>query len=189
MLFITFTLLFVDMFDTVGSLIGVASKANMLDANGNLPRAKQVLLADAIGTSVGAVLGTSTVTTYIESASVVAEGGRTGLTALTVAILFFIALFFAPLFLMVPQVATAPDLVIVGAFIISPLSKIALNDFTETVPVFLTMIMMPLTYSIAEGIAFGLLSYVLLKALTFRLQEVTLTMWVLALLFLLKFIS
>ena len=188
MLLILFTFLFVDMFDTVGTLVGVASKADMLDENGRLPRARQALFADALGTTAGAMLGTSTVTTYVESASGVAEGGRTGLTSLTVAVLFFLAMFLAPIFLMVPAAATAPALVLVGSFMLSPILRVSFDDYTESIPVFLTIIMMPLAYSIAEGIAFGMLSYVILKALTGRYREITLMMWILAVLFALKFI-
>jgi len=188
MLVIVFTFLFVDMFDTVGTLVGVASKADMLDSNGRLPRAKEALFADAFGTTAGAILGTSTVTTYVESASGVAEGGRTGLTSLTVAVLFFAALFLAPVFLMVPSAATAPALLLVGSFMMSPILRISFDDYTESIPVFLTIIMMPLTYSIAEGIAFGMLSYVVLKAFTGRFREISPMMWVLAILFALKFI-
>jgi AGZA family xanthine/uracil permease-like MFS transporter len=187
MLVVLITFLFVDLFDTVGTLVGVASKANMIDKDGKLPRVKQALFADAVGTTVGAMLGTSTVTTYVESASGVAEGGRTGLTALSTAGMFALALFFAPIFLMVPGAATAPALILVGSFMLSPILKINFDDYTESIPVFLTVIMMPLAYSIAEGIVFGMLSYVLLKLLTGRHKEVSLVMYVLALLFLAKF--
>lgn len=187
MLLILFTFLFVDMFDTVGTLIGVSDKANMLDKNGKIPRVKQALFADAIGTTFGAILGTSTVTTYVESAAGVAEGGRTGLTSLTTAILFLLALLLSPIFLMIPGAATAPALILVGAMMLSPITKIKMDDFTETIPVFLTMIMMPLAFSIAEGIVFGMLSYVLLKLFTGRGKEVTPVMYVLAVLFILKF--
>ncbi len=188
MAIVLFTLLFVDMFDTVGALVGVASKANMLDKNGQVPRVKQALLADAIGTTAGAMLGTSTVTTYIESASGVAEGGKTGLTSLTTAGMFFLALFLSPLFLMVPQAATAPALILVGSFMMSPILKVSFDDFTESIPVFLTVIMMPLTYSIADGIVFGMLSYVLLKLFTGRYKELNPVMYILAVLFLFKFL-
>ena len=187
MLIVLFTFLFVDMFDTVGTLIGVSSKANMLDKKGKLPRVKQALFADAIGTTVGAILGTSTVTTYVESASGVAEGGKTGLTALSTAGMFLIALFFAPLFLMVPGAATAPALILVGSFMMSPILKINFDDYSESIPAFLTIIMMPLTYSIAEGIVFGMLAYVLLKALGGKIKKVSVVMWVLTVLFILKF--
>ena len=188
MLIVLFTFLFVDMFDTLGTLVGVATKANMLDEKGKLPRARQALFADAIGTTLGAMLGTSTVTTYVESASGVAEGGRTGLTSFTTAMLFIAALFFSPMFLMVPAAATAPALILVGSFMLSPILKIDFNDVTEAIPAFFTIIMMPLTYSIAEGIVFGMLSYVLLKAFTGKVKQVSLVMWVLSLFFLLKFL-
>jgi AGZA family xanthine/uracil permease-like MFS transporter len=187
MVVVLFTFLFVDMFDTVGTLVGVSSKADMLDENGNVPRAKQALFADAIGTTFGAMLGTSTVTTYVESAAGVSEGGRTGLTALTVAGMFLIALFLAPVFTLIPGAATAPALILVGLFMLSPVAKINFNDYTEAIPAFLTIIMMPLTYSIAEGIVFGMLSYVLLKVLTGRFKDVSIVMYVLAVLFVLKF--
>jgi AGZA family xanthine/uracil permease-like MFS transporter len=189
MLIVVFTFLFVDMFDTVGTLVGVSDKAGMLSKDGKIPNAKQALFADAIGTTVGAMLGTSTVTTYVESASGVAEGGRTGLTSLAVAGLFLLALFLAPLFLMIPAAATAPVLFLVGLFMMSPILKINLNDFTEAIPAFFTIIMMPLSYSIAEGIVFGMLSYVLLKLLTGKYREVTPVMYVLAVLFVLSFVT
>jgi AGZA family xanthine/uracil permease-like MFS transporter len=169
--------------------VGVSDKAGMLSPEGKVPRAKQALFADAIGTTAGAMFGTSTVTTYVESASGVAEGGRTGLTALAVAGLFFLALFFAPVFLMIPAAATAPVLFLVGLFMMSPILKINLNDFTEAIPAFFTIIMMPLSYSIAEGIVFGMLSYVLLKLLTGKHREVTPVMYVLAVLFLISFFA
>jgi AGZA family xanthine/uracil permease-like MFS transporter len=188
MLIVLFTFLFVDMFDTVGTLVGVSSKADMLTEDGKIPRAKQALFADAIGTTVGSILGTSTVTTYVESASGVAEGGRTGLTSLTVAGLFLVALFFAPLFIMIPGAATAPALIIVGLFMLTPILKVDMEDFTESIPAFFTMIMMPLAYSIAEGIVFGMLAYVVLKLLTGKHKDVSIVMYVLALLFIVKFI-
>ncbi len=188
MLVVVFTFLFVDMFDTVGTLIGVSSKANMLDKKGNVPRVKQALMADAIGTTVGAMLGTSTVTTYVESAAGVSEGGRTGLTSLTVAVLFFFALFLSPIFLMIPGAATAPALILVGAMMMTPIKNIDFDDYTESIPVFLTIIMMPLTYSISEGILFGVLSYVILKLLTGKFKDISVVTAVLAVLFLLKFL-
>lgn len=188
MVVVLFTFLFVDMFDTVGTLVGVSSKAGMLDEKGNVPRAKQALFADAVGTTVGAILGTSTVTTYVESASGVSEGGRTGLTSLTVAGMFLLALFFAPLFIMIPGAATAPALIMVGLFMLSPIQKIDLNDFTEAIPAFLTIIIMPLTYSIAEGIVFGMLSYVFLKMLTGKFRDLSITMYIIALLFIAKIV-
>ncbi|MCR3955789.1 MAG: NCS2 family permease [Gudongella sp.] len=187
MLVVVFTFLFVDIFDTVGTLAGVSSKAGMLDENGRLPRVGKALMADAVGTIVGACLGTSTVTTYVESAAGVAEGGRTGLTSLATAGMFAIALFFAPLFTMIPAAATAPALVIVGLFMMTPITKINFIDFTEAIPAFLTIVMMPFAYSIADGIVFGMVSYVVLKLLTGRTKEVSKVMWVLALLFVLKF--
>lgn len=188
MLVAVFTFLFVDIFDTVGTLAGVASKADMLDENGRLPRVGKALMADAVGTVAGACLGTSTVTTFVESASGVAEGGRTGLTALSTATMFGLALFFAPLFTLIPSAATAPALVIVGLFMMSPITKIDFNDFTEAVPAFLTIVMMPYAYSIAEGIVFGMISYVVLKAITGKFKDISLTMWIVSALFILKII-
>jgi len=188
MLIVLFTFLFVDMFDTVGTLVGVSSKANMLDKEGKVPRVKQALFADSIGTFFGSIFGTSTVTTYVESASGVAEGGRTGLTSLSTAVLFLIALFFAPVFTMVPAAATAPALILVGFFMMSPILKIDFENYTESIPAFITIIVMPLTYSIAEGIVFGMLSFVLLKLLTGKVKDISLVMIILAILFVLKFL-
>ena len=187
MLIVLFTFLFIDMFDTVGTLVGVCTKSNMLDKNGNIPKVKKAFFADAIGTTVGAFLGTSTVTTYVESASGVAEGGRTGLTGVTVAVLFLASLLFAPMFIMIPSAATAPALIVVGLFMMSPITKINLDDFTESIPAFLTVIMMPLTYSIAEGIAVGMVAYVLLKLLTGRVKDISILMVILAIFFIIKF--
>ncbi|MCF6332376.1 MAG: NCS2 family permease [Draconibacterium sp.] len=187
MLLVVFTFLFVDMFDTVGTLIGVSSKANMLDSKGRVPRVKQALMADAVGTTVGAILGTSTVTSYVESAAGVSEGGRTGLTSLTTAGLFLLALFLSPVFLMIPSAATAPALILVGAMMMTPVKNINFDDFTESIPAFLTIIMMPLTYSIAEGILFGILSYVILKLLTGKFKDISVVTVVLAVFFMLKF--
>jgi len=187
MLIVLFTFLFVDMFDTVGTLVGVSSKAGMLDEEGRVPRVKQVLFADSLGTTLGAMLGTSTVTTYVESAAGVAEGGKTGLTSLTTAVLFLVALFFAPLFTMVPPAATASALVLVGFFMMSPILNINFDDFSESIPAFITIIMMPLTYSIAEGIVFGMISYVLLKLFTGKIKDISVVMIILAILFVLKF--
>ena len=187
MLVVVFTFLFVDMFDTVGTLIGVSSKANMLDKEGRVPRVKQALMADAVGTTVGAMLGTSTVTTYVESAAGVSEGGRTGLTSLTVAGLMLLALFLSPVFLMIPGAATAPALILVGAMMMTPVKNINFDDFTESIPAFLTIVMMPLTYSISEGILFGVLSFVLLKVLTGKFKDISIVTIVLAVLFVLKF--
>lgn len=188
MLIVVFTFLFVNLFDTVGTLIGVASKAGLIDSNGNFPKVKKALFADALGTTFGAVLGTSTVTSYIESASGVASGGRTGLTAVSTAFMFFIALFLAPIFLMVPAAATAPALIIVGLFMISAVVKIDFSDMTESLPAFLTIVMMPFAYSIAQGIVFGFLSYVFLKVFTGQTKKVSKTVFVITFLFLLKMV-
>ncbi|MBC8589826.1 NCS2 family permease [Wansuia hejianensis] len=188
MLVVVFTFLFVDIFDTVGTLAGVASKADMLDEDGKLPRVGKALMADAVGTLAGACLGTSTVTTFVESASGVAEGGRTGLTALSTAGMFALSLFFAPLFTLIPSAATAPALVIVGLFMMSPIKDIDFDDFTEGIPAFLAIVMMPFAYSIAEGIVFGMVSYVVLKAITGKFKDISLTMWILAALFVAKVI-
>jgi AGZA family xanthine/uracil permease-like MFS transporter len=187
-LIILFTLLFVDMFDTVGTLIGVSSKAGFLDKQGRLPRAKQALFADAIGTTAGSILGTSTVTTYVESASGIAEGGRTGLTAFTVAVLFGLSLFLSPLFAIIPEAATAPALILVGFMMMTPVQKINFDDYTEAIPAFLAIIIMPLTYSIAEGIVFGVLSYFFLKLFTGRRKEVPWLVYILVVIFVLRFI-
>jgi len=189
MVIVLFTFLFVDMFDTVGTLVGVSTKAKMLDKDGKVPRAKEALFADAVGTTVGACLGTSTVTTYVESASGVAEGGRTGLTSLSTAVMFIIALFLSPLFIMIPGAATAPALILVGLFMISPIKEIDFDDFTEAIPAFLTIIMMPLAFSIADGILFGMLSYIILKTLTGKRNEVSLLTYIIGLLFLIKFLQ
>jgi AGZA family xanthine/uracil permease-like MFS transporter len=186
MLIVLFTFLFVDMFDTVGTLIGVSTKANMLE-DGKIPRAKQALFADAIGTTVGAIFGTSTVTTYIESASGIEEGGRTGLTSLTTAIFFVLALFLSPLFLLVPGAATAPALILVGVFMMSPVKDIDFSDITEALPAFLTIIMMPLAYSIAEGIVFGIISFVVLKALSGKFKDIPLATYFVAAVMLISF--
>lgn len=183
---IMFTFLFVDLFDTVGTLVGVASKANLLNDKGELPAAGPALFADAVGTTVGALLGTSTVTTYVESASGVTEGGRTGLTSLSVAFFFFLSLFFFPIFAIIPSQATAPALVMVGLFMMSPIKDIPLDDFSESVPAFLTIVMMPFAYSIAEGIAFGMMSYVIIKVLSGKAKDVSPLMYILALVFLMR---
>lgn len=187
MAIVLFTFLFVDMFDTVGTLVGVSTKAKMLDEKGRVPRAKQALFADAVGTTVGACLGTSTVTTYVESAAGVAEGGRTGLTALSAAGMFTIALFLSPLFIMIPGAATAPALILVGLFMMSPIKEIDFDDFTEAIPAFLTIVMMPLAFSIADGILFGMLSYIILKVLTGKAKQVSLVTYIVGILFLIKF--
>ena len=187
MLVVIATFLFVDIFDTAGTLIGVATKGDLLDDEGKMPKAKQALLADAIGTTFGALLGTSTVTSYIESAAGMTEGGKTGLTSLTVGVLFLLSVFLSPLFLMVPAAATAAALVVVGLFMASTISDINFSDYTEAIPAFMTVIMMPLTYSISEGIMFGIVTYVGLKLLTGRHKEVSKVAYVLAALFVLWF--
>lgn len=183
---IMFTFLFVDMFDTVGTLIGCATKADMIQKDGSIPNVKEALFADAVGTTVGAILGTSTVTTYVESSAGVVEGGRTGLTALVVAILFVLSLFLAPLFGSIPSAATAPALILVGVFMITPVKDIEWDDMTEAIPAFLTMIFMVVAYSIADGIMFGIISYVLLKLFSKKLKDITPMTWVVFALFLLK---
>jgi len=183
---IVFTFLFVDMFDTVGTLIGCATKADMIQEDGSIPSCKEALFADAVGTTVGAVLGTSTVTTFVESSSGVVEGGRTGLTALTVAILFALSLFFAPLFASIPSAATSPALIIVGVMMMTPVKDIEWDDMTEAIPSFLTIIFMVVAYSIADGIMFGILSFVLLKLFTKKSKDVSVMTWVVFALFVLK---
>lgn len=185
---IVFTFLFVDMFDTVGTLIGCATKADMIGKDGSIPNCKEALFADAVGTTVGAILGTSTVTTFVESSSGVVEGGRTGLTALTVAVLFALSLFFAPLFESIPSAATSPALIIVGVMMMTPVKDIDWNDITEAIPAFLTIIFMVVAYSIADGIMFGILSFVLLKLFTKKGKEVTIMTWVVFALFVLKIV-
>jgi len=186
---VLFTFLFVDIFDTIGTIIGVSEKAGFLDKNGRLPRLNRVLLSDAVGTVIGSTLGTSTVTTYVESAAGVAVGGRTGLTALTVSALFAISLFFSPIFVTIPAFATAPPLVLVGFFMMQNVVKIDFKDVTEGIPAFLTIIMMPLTYSIAEGIIFGTISHVVLKFVTGRRKEVNTVMLVLAAIFVARLVG
>lgn len=185
---IMFTFLFVDMFDTVGTLIGCATKADMVQKDGSIPNCKEALFADAVGTTVGAVLGTSTVTTFVESSSGVVEGGRTGLTALVVAILFALSLFLEPLFGSIPSAATAPALIIVGVMMMSPVKEIEWNEMTEAIPAFLTIIFMIVAYSIADGIMFGIVSYVLLKLLTKKTGEISKMTWVVFALFVLKIV-
>ena len=187
---VMFAFLFVDLFDTLGTLIGVASKADMLDEEGKLPRIKGALLADAIATSAGAVLGTSTTTTYVESASGVTEGGRTGLTAATTAVLFLLASIFSPLFLTIPSFATAPALIVVGFYMMDAVAKINFDDMTDAIPAFLTILVMPLAYSISEGIAIGVVSWTLINLLSGKAKEKKITplMYVLTVLFILKYI-
>ena len=187
---IMFSFLFVDLFDTLGTLIGVCTKADMLDENGRLPAIKPALTADAIGTTAGAVLGTSTNTTFVESSAGVAVGGRTGLTALTTAVLFLISMFFAPIFTAIPSFATAPALIVVGFLMFGNISTIKLNDenFVSAIPAYLCIVAMPLFYSIAEGISIGVISYVVLHLATKRHKEISPVMYVLAVLFILKYI-
>ena len=187
---VIFAFLFVDMFDTIGTLIGVSSKADMLDENGKLPRIKGALLADAIATTAGAVLGTSTTTTFVESASGVSEGGRTGLTAVTTAILFGLALFLSPIFLAIPSFATAPALVVVGFYMLTNVVNIDFNDISEALPCYICIGAMPFFYSISEGISMGVISYVVLNLLTGKAKEkkISILMYVLAVLFILKYI-
>lgn len=185
---IVFTFLFVDMFDTIGTLVGVSAKAGFLDAEGKLPRAREALTTDAIGTVLGACLGTSTITSYVESASGVAAGGRTGLTAVTTGVLFLLALFFAPLVTKIPAQATAPALVIVGFYMMQPVLHIDFTDLTEAIPAFFTILFMPLMYSIAHGLYFGILAYTFIKLLTGKGKQVSVTMYVLSILFILNFI-
>ena len=188
MVIVVFTLLFVNLFDTVGTLIGVVSKAGLADEDGNFPQMKKALFSDALGTTVGSILGTSTVTAYVESASGVASGGRTGLTSVSTALFFILALFFAPLFLMVPAAATSPALIIVGLFMISSVAKINFSDMSEGLPAFLTIVFMPFTYSIAEGIVFGMLSFAFIKVFCGKSKDVSVTVYVIAALFLLKLV-
>lgn len=188
MLVIVFTFLFIDMFDTMGTLVGVCTKAGLMRPDGTIHGLKKAFMADAIATCAGACFGTSTTTTYVESASGVAQGGRTGLTSFTTAMCFLLALFFAPLFLSIPAAATSPVLVIVGLFMLTPVKDIDLNDYVEAIPAFLTIILMPLTYSISDGILCGMIVYVALNAICGHLKKINLTMWILAVLFVLKYI-
>lgn len=188
MLVVVFTFLFIDMFDTLGTLVGVCTKANMIDENGNIKRVKEAFMADSIATTAGAMLGTSTTTTYVESAAGVTQGGRSGLTALAVAGCFVVALFFSPLFLSIPAAATAPALIIVGLLMLEPIVKIPFDDFAESIPAFICIIMMPLTYSISNGILLGMISYVLMNVICGNFKRITPTMYILAVLFILKYI-
>jgi AGZA family xanthine/uracil permease-like MFS transporter len=183
-----FTFLFVDIFDTVGTLVGVTTQAGLIDKNGKIPKVKEALLADAVGTVAGAALGTSTVTSYVESAAGVAAGGRTGLTSLTTAILFLLAMFFSPFFLLIPSAATAPALIMVGYFMLKPVTGINFADPTEGIPAFLAIIMMPFAYSIADGIVYGILAYVILKVAANKLKDISIVTWILFIVFLLRFV-
>lgn len=180
---VVMTFLFIDLFDTIGTVVGVSMKSGMVDQKGNIPGLRQTLMADAVATVAGACFGTSTTTTYVESASGVAAGGRTGLTAFTVMVCFAIAIFFAPLFLAVPAVATAPALVLVGLFMMGAFVDVNFDHFSDSIPAFVTLIAMPLTYSIANGIMLGVITYVVLNAFTGKAKEIGPVMWVLAVLF------
>jgi AGZA family xanthine/uracil permease-like MFS transporter len=182
-----FTFLFVDIFDTVGTLVGVASKAGLIKKNGEIPNVKQALIADAVGTVAGAMLGTSTVTSYVESTAGVATGGRTGLASVATGILFLLALFFSPVFLLIPSAATAPALILVGFLMMQAVVTVDFVDPTEGIPAFLTIVMMPFAYSISEGIVYGLLSYVILKACTGKFKDVSIVTWILFIIFILRF--
>ncbi len=185
---IIFTLLFMNIFDTAGTLVGLAAKTGIMGKDGSIPRVKEAMMSDAIGTTIGAVLGSSTITTYVESASGIAEGGRSGLTSFVTGILFIIALFFAPVFLLIPGAATTGALVLVGVFMMDSIKKIDMDDISEALPAFITMIMMVLTYSIADGMIMGLLCYVLIKVMSGKHKEVSLAMYILAALFILNYI-
>lgn len=187
MVSIVFTFLFIDMFDTVGTLVGVCTKANMVDEKGNIARLKHAFMADSIATTAGAMLGTSTTTTYVESAAGVAQGGRSGLTALIIAVCFAVALFFSPLFLSIPSAATAPALVLVGLMMMESVTKIDFTDFSEALPAFICIITMPLTYSISNGILIGMITYVLMNMICGNFKKITPVMYILAVLFILKF--
>ena len=188
MVIIVLTFLFIDMFDTMGTVIGVSHKTGDVDEKGNIPNVEKIFLADAIGTVAGACFGTSTTTTYVESSAGVAEGGRTGLTAFTVALCFVLALFFSPLFLAIPSAATAPALILVGVMMMAPVKNLDWTDFTESIPAFITMLMMPVAYSISDGILLGVIAYVLVNACSGKFKKISPAMWVLAVLFILKYI-
>lgn len=188
MLAIVFTFLFIDMFDTIGTVVGVSVKSGMVDEKGNVDGINKVLMADAVATVAGAAFGTSTTTTYIESASGVSEGGRTGLTSFTIALCFAIALLFSPLFLAIPGAATGPVLFIVGVMMTAPVKEIDWEDYSEAIPAFVTMLLMPLAYSISDGIMLGLISYVFLNTLTGKVKKVSVMMWILAILFILRYV-
>ena len=188
MLIVVFTFLFVDIFDTLGTLVGVSTKAKILDKDGNVPRIKQAFMADAIGTTAGAILGTSTVTTYVESAAGVTAGGKTGMTAFITAMCFVVALFFSPVFLAIPGAATAPALILVGLYMLEPIKQLDFSDFSESIPAFICIIAMPLAYSIAEGITLGVLSYVFINLISGNFKKISIGMYVLAVLFILKYI-
>ncbi len=188
MLVVVFTFLFIDMFDTIGTVVGVSVKSGMVDKDGHVDGISKILMADAVATTAGACFGTSTTTTYIESAAGVAEGGRTGLTSFVIALCFAIALLFSPVFLAIPSAATGAVLVIVGVMMMSPIRNIDWNDYSEAIPAFVTAVMMPLSYSIAHGIMLGMITYVVIKALTGKFKSISVMMWVLAVLFVLRYI-
>lgn len=185
---VIFAFLFVDLFDTLGTLIGVASKSNMLDEKGRLPHIKGALMADSIATCTGALMGTSTVTTFVESAAGVAEGGRTGLTAVTVSVLFLLSLFLSPFFMAIPAFATAPALIVVGFLMFSSVNKIDMDDLSEAIPAYIAIIAMPFCYSISEGISFGVISYTILNVLTRHTDRISALMYILTILFIGKYI-
>lgn len=188
MLIVVFTFLIIDMFDTVGTLVGCATKAKILNSKGEIPRCKEALLADAVGTTLGALLGTSTVTTYVESSAGVAEGGKTGLTSLVVALLFLISLFLSPIFLIIPSAATTSALFLIGLFMMSPIKEIDFDDYTEAIPAFFTFLMMALTYSIANGIIFGLIAFVLLKVVSRKFKQIPTISYIIAGVFIIKLV-
>ena len=188
MLVIVFTFLFIDLFDTIGTVVGVSVKAGMVDENGNVDRLEKIFMADAVATTAGACLGTSTTTTYIESAAGVADGGRTGLTSFTIVICFALSLFFAPFFLAIPPAATGPVLVIVGVFMAAPIKNIAWSDYSEAIPAFVTMMLMPLAYSISDGIMLGMITYVLVNVLSGHYKKISVILWVLAVFFVIRYV-
>ena len=188
MVVVVFTFLFVDLFDTIGTLVGVTTKAGMVTKDGKIPHLKQAFMVDAIGTTMGAALGTSTVTTFVESAAGVGEGGRSGLTAFVTAVCFLLALFLAPFFLAVPGAATAPVLILVGLMMISSVKKIDFSDYSEAIPAFICIVFMPMAYSISDGIVLGLMSYVLVNLISGKYKKLTLGMYILAILFSFKFL-
>ncbi len=188
MFVVMFTFMFIDMFDTIGTVVGVSTKAKMIDEKGNIPGINKTLMADAVATVAGACFGTSTTTTYVESASGVAQGGRSGLTAFSAAVCFAIALFFSPIFLAIPGAATAPVLVIVGVFMMSPIRDIDFENYSEAIPAFITLIAMPLCYSISDGIMLGMISYVLINLLAGNFKKISVTAYVLAAIFVAKYI-
>lgn len=187
MVVVVFTFLFIDMFDTMGTLIGVSGRAGFIDEKGNMPRLNQAFMADAVATVCGSALGTSTTTTYVESAAGVAQGGRSGLTAFVTAVCFALSLLFAPLFLAIPSAATAPALILVGLFMVAPLKDLDYDDYSESIPAFFTLILMPLAYSISDGILIGIIFYVVVNMITGNFKKLTPTMYILALIFILRY--